>query len=121
MSYSTMPYCDELDSSKFGTEKENPAMGSKMDGGYVVTPPRHTRLPRRTFSCGFTDMHEAKKNALDAFFDSTHGGAVPFYFTHPTTKEQILVRFTLDATLPWTYTGMGRMFMWSVTFKLEEA
>jgi hypothetical protein len=121
MSYATMPYSEEIDSSKFSQEKENPAMGSKMDGGYVVTRPRHTRRPRRTFSAGFTDMRADKQPVFDAFFDSTHGGAVIFLFVHPVTGEQIPVRFTTDTTLPWTYTGMGKTALWNVTFKLQEA
>lgn len=121
MTYSTMPLGDQIDSSKFQQERENPALASKMDGGYVVTRPRHTRRPRRTFTAGFTDMPQAQKDQFDAFFDSVHGGSDLFYFIHPVNQEQIVVRFTTDTTLPWTYTGAGGHFIWNVTFKLQEA
>jgi hypothetical protein len=119
--YSTMPFWDLLDSSKFQQEKENPAMASKMDGGYVVTRPKHTRRPRRTFTAGYTDMPDAQRATVDAFFDSMHGGSNLFYFVHPVSRESILVRYTTDTTLPWTYTGAGLYPLWSVTFKLQEA
>ncbi|KVQ35786.1 hypothetical protein [Burkholderia cepacia] len=121
MTYTTMPFCDQQDSSKFQQGKENPAIGSKMDGGYVVTRPRHTRRPRRKFSTGFTNMSQADRDAFDAFFDSVHGGSVIFTYIHPTTKEQILVRFTPDTELSWKYSGVGKNFRWDVDFKLEEA
>ncbi|CAG9228893.1 hypothetical protein [Burkholderia vietnamiensis] len=118
--YATMPFCDQQDSSKFQQKKENPALASKMDGGYVVTRPRHTRPPRRTFTTGFTSVDEATKEAFDAFFDSVHGGSVIFIFIHPTTKEQVPVRFTTDTELNWKYSGAGTNFRWDVDFKLEE-
>jgi hypothetical protein len=121
MSFPTMPYSAEIDSSKFSPEKENPAMASKMDGGYVVTRPRHTRRPRRTFSCGFTDMNGARQVAFDAFYDSVAGGSAIFNFVHPITAEVIPVRFTTDTTLPWTYSGAGLTQLWSVAFKVQEA
>ncbi|MFP3609174.1 hypothetical protein SB778_03555 [Paraburkholderia sp. SIMBA_050] len=121
MTYTTMPFCDLLDSSKFQPEKENPALASKMDGGYVVTRPRHTRRPRRTFTLGFTDFSDAQRAAVDQHFDDMHGGSSIFYFVHPVSKETILARYTTDTTLQWTYSGSGHTPLWSVTFKVQEA
>jgi hypothetical protein len=50
-----------------------------------------------------------------------HGGSAIFYFVHPVSKETVYVRFSTDSTLQWSYSGSGRMPLWSVTFKLEEA
>jgi hypothetical protein len=119
--YSTMPLGNLMDSSKFQQEKENPALASKMDGGYVVTRPRHTRRPRRTFTVGFTDLTDAQRAALDQHFDDMHGGSQIFNFIHPVSGETILVRFTTDSTLAWNYTGAGRTPLWAVTFKIQEA
>jgi hypothetical protein len=119
--YSYLPLNDLLDSSKFQQEKENPAMVAKMDGGYVVSRPKHTRKPRRTFTCGFTDFSDAQRAAVDAHFDAMHGGSAIFNFTHPVSKDLVLVRFTEDSTLQWAYSGAGGVALWSVTFKLQEA
>jgi hypothetical protein len=119
--YTTLPHNDLLDSSKFQPEKENPAMASKMDGGYVVTRPKHTRKPRRTFTCGFTDFTDAQRADVDAHFDAMHGGSAIFYLIHPISKETIYVRYTTDTTMQWTNAGKGLNPLWSVTFKLQEA
>jgi hypothetical protein len=119
--FATMPSNDMLDSTKFQTQKENPALASKMDGGYVVTRPRTTRRPRRTFTVGFTSLVDVKKVEFDVFFDSMFGGSNIFTWIHSTTKEVIPVRFTTDTTLQWQFTGVGTYSMWDVTFKLEEA
>jgi hypothetical protein len=121
INYTTLPLCDLLDSSKFAQEKENPALASKMDGGYVVTRPRHTRRPRRTFTLAFTDFTDAQRALVDDHFDAMHGGAMIFYFVHPVSKESILARYTTDTTLQWGYSGSGRTPLWGVSFKVQEA
>ena len=66
-------------------------------------------------------MRADKQAVFDAFFDSVHGGSMIFTFIHPITAENILVRFTTDTRLPWTYTGARNTALWAVISKLEEA
>jgi phage-related protein len=121
MSYTSMPYMDLQDSSKYGVEQENQALASSMEGGYVATRPRHTRRPRKTFSSGFTSLTETQKTALQAFFDSVYGGSVIFNWTNPTDGAVIAVRFTTDTKLAFTYSGAGATRRYDVSFKVQEA
>lgn len=119
--YAAAPLPDLQDSAQHAVEQENPALATKMDGGYVVTRPRHTRRPRRTWTSGYTDANDAQKQAAQAFFDQVHGGSNMFYWWNPADKAWVLVRFTTDTVLSWKYSGTGGTNMWSTTFKVQEA
>jgi hypothetical protein len=116
-----MPFGDLQDSSKYGVSQENPTLGTKMDGGYVGTRPRHTRRPRKTWNSGFTSFTQTQKDQLQAFFDAMHGGSVIFDWLEPAAGVVVAVRFTTDTTLAFTYTGAGFMRLYDTTFKVEEA
>jgi phage-related protein len=111
---------DLQDSSKYQVQQENPAIASPMEGGYVLTRPRHTRRPRKTWTSGFQALTEAQKNTLQAFFDSCHGGSVIFNWTNPTDHTVVAVRFTTDTTLQFAYSGIGGTHQYDVTFKVQE-
>jgi phage-related protein len=117
----TFPFADLQDSSKYGVSQENQALASPMEGGYVVTRPRHTRKPRKTYQSGFTNLTEDQKNTLQDFFDSVFGGSVIFNWTNPTDDTVKAVRFTTDTTLAFSYTGYGFARRYDVSFKLQEA
>ncbi|MFT4064270.1 hypothetical protein [Paraburkholderia sp.] len=115
------PLADLQDSSKYQVSQENQALASSMDGGYVMTRPRHTRQPRKTYQSGFANLTESQKNTLQAFFDSVFGGSVIFNWTNPTDGTIKAVRFTTDTTLAFSYTGVGTTRLYDVTFKVQEA
>lgn len=121
MTNPVFPLADLQDSSKYQVAQENQAIGSKMDGGYVITRPRHTRKPRKTYQSGFTNLTEDQKNTLQAFFETVYGGSVIFDWTNPTDNTVKAVRFTTDTTMQFAYTGVGMTRFYDVSFKLEEA
>lgn len=106
------------DSKYFGHTKEDKAILSDTDGGYVYSRPRHARNPRRTFSTGFTNLTQGQLNSLDAFFD-VRGCYMIFTYTIPTTGELVDVRFESPFTAK--YMGVGGLHRYDVTdIKLVE-
>jgi hypothetical protein len=106
------------DSSQFGFDVEDVGIRSEMDGGYVLTRPRHTRKPRRTWNTGFTDLSNAQFNTFVDFWN-TNGTFKGFTYVVRTSNEVVNVRF---ATKPeFKYAGYGSNFRWNITgIKLEE-
>lgn len=109
----------DQDSKFYTVSHENPAVRSKMEGGYVVSRARFTRTPRRMFTTGFTDISNADKAALETFWDTKKGGSVSMVWVDPVLSESIVVRFTKP--LSFNYTGLGGTHLWTVQFELEEA
>lgn len=106
----TLPLQNLQDSAKFSEFKDNPAIELETDGGYLYTRPRYTSRPKRTWTIGFTDFTLVQKQEIDAFWDSVMGGSDAFYWTDPTTQEEILVRFKDKIT--WSYKGAGTTYRW---------
>lgn len=109
------------DSKFYSVVRENVAMKTKMEGGYVVSRARHTRTPRRTFTTGFSNLTNADRASLESFWDTVRGGSVIFDWTDPVSNVAIPVRFAGDSGLTWKYEGVGYTRLWSVQFTLEEA
>lgn len=106
------------DASKFGFESEDVGIRSEMEGGYVLTRPRHTRRPRRTWTTGFSSISNTEYNTFVTFWD-THGTYKAFTYTVPTSNEVVNVRFA--AKPDFKYVGIGENFRWDITqIKLEE-
>lgn len=113
------------DSAHFSDEQEDPAIKSEMEGAYVVTRARHTRAPRRTFTTGFTEISNANKQALQAFYAQVRGGSVIFDYVDPVSAKHgapvtYAVRFA-SGPLKWTVKSIGAKTFWSTTFTLQEA
>lgn len=107
------------DSSYFTESREDPTIRSKMDGGYMVTRPRHTRTPRRLITTGFTDLPDSDKQALESFYIAVAGGSSIFTYIHPVSGEEIYVRFAAPFT--FSYAGVGEAKRWDVRdIKMEE-
>jgi hypothetical protein len=106
------------DSSKFGFDTEDVGIRSEMEGGYVLTRPRHTRAPRRTWSTGFTDLSNVNFNTFVAFWNE-HGTFKAFTYTVRTSNEVVNVR--LASKPQFNYSGHGSNFRWDINdIKLEE-
>lgn len=115
----SFPVLSKPQDSKFHTvSHEDPAMRSKIEGGYVVSRARYTRTPRRTFTTGFTDISNADKGILQLFWDVKKGGSVSMTWVDPVNSESVTVRFV--EPLSFIYTGLGGTHLWTVQFKLEE-
>lgn len=111
------------DASKYGFEQEDVSISSDMEGGYVITRPRTTRAPRRSWTSGFTDISNTNKLLLEAYYN-TKGSFASFTYEVPVpdtvggAKEVVTVRF--KGPLKWEYKGFGTNARWNVEFKLEE-
>lgn len=113
------------DSKLYTMTPEDPAIISEMEGGYVVSRPRHTRKPRRTFTTGYTEIREADKVLLENFYDTVRGGSLIFDWTDPQsvmnggTAKTYQVRF--QGEVKFVYRGIGKTKVWDVQFTLQQA
>lgn len=111
------------DAARYGFEMEDVAIRSNMEGGYVLSRPRTTRKPRRTWTTGFSDISNVSKLALEVFYN-TKGSFASFTYEVPVpdaiggSKETVTVRFV--GPPKWEYKGIGTNARWNVDFKIEE-
>jgi hypothetical protein len=119
--YPALPSGMKPDSKQFQEERENPAMNTELEGGYVATRPKHTRAPRRDFRLVYVDLTDADKATLDNFWDTVKGSSVIFDWTHPKTGVVYSVRFKPGERLVWQYSGQGPRSRWDCSFILAQA
>ncbi len=72
--------------------KEDPAIKTESEAGYVHTRLRYSRS-RRNFKVPYENMSNADKVILDAFCDTVHGSVTSFNWVHPLTGVTYVVRF----------------------------
>jgi len=113
------------DSSLYSVELEDVSAATPMEGGYVVSRAKHTRAPRKTFTSGFTDITEADKALLDAFWTTVRGGSVIFDWIDPASANggapvTYSVRF-LGGPLKFDYRGHGPTKRYDVRFTVQQA
>jgi hypothetical protein len=114
------PLADIQDSKYYSVTSEDVAIKSKMEGGYVVSRPRHTRKARKTFRTGFSDLSSDQKATLEVFWDSVSGGSVIFLWLNPVDNASYQVRFTKP--MEFKYVGAGGHHRWDCpTIELEQA
>lgn len=101
------------DSKHFTESSADPVKRHEMDGGYTVTRPRYTRLPRKTWTTGFTDLTTAQKDSFLTFWESKKGGSDSFTYENPADGQTYTVRFKGAAKIK--YTGMGPLRRWEIT------
>ncbi len=102
-----------LDAATFTETLENTSIApAKMEGGYVISRPRHTRRPRRTWSFGFTMMKDADVAILQTFWDTVKGGSNSFTWVHPVSHSTITVRFSPEMTMKFNRIGAGPVNYW---------
>lgn len=99
----------------------DPALRSKSDGGYTMTRPRYTRVPR-TWELKWPAMSHADYQTFSTFYTGTAiGGSVSFSWTCPTDGAAKTVRFAAEPKaeiIAWTSAGTPRL--WAVGVTLEE-
>lgn len=112
------PLATKQDSAKFGFEQEDVGIRSEMEGGYVLTRPRHTRTPRRTWTTGFTDLSNTDKTTFEDFV-KTVGTYEAFDYNLPVVGTLVNVRLK---TIPkYEYAGFGTNMRWNISdIVLEE-
>lgn len=111
-----------LDAASFEEEFENVAVnGGEMEGGYVISRPRHTRTPRRTWSFRYVEMTDADKKLLEDFWKTVKGSSNSFSWTHPISKAVVTVRFGDGMKMKFKRIGFGFLNLWeSETIVLSE-
>lgn len=112
------PLPTKQDASKYGFEQEDVGIRSEMEGGYVLTRPRHTRTPRRTWKTGFTNLSDADKVTFENFVASV-GTYNAFDYNLPVSGTLVNVR--LKAIPKYEYAGFGTNMRWNINdIMLEE-
>lgn len=107
------------DSQFYEMTPEDPALKTQMEGGYVVSRPKHTRKPRRTFKTGFSSITQADYTTLMTFWETVRGGSLIFDWTDPATGTVYQVRFAAQPA--FKYVGKGNTRLWDVQMTLEQA
>jgi hypothetical protein len=119
LTFPTLPSGSKPDSHQFTQTAEDPAMRTDIEGGYVVSRPKHTRTPRKNWGIAYQQLTAADKTALDAHWDAAHGGSLIFDWTNPENSVVYQVRF--KDPLTWRYVGIGPTKLWDCSFSLEQA
>ncbi len=101
------------DSKHFGVQQADPVKRSESDGGYTTTRPRYTRLPRKTWTTGFTDLTDTQKDSFTTFWDTQRGGSDSFIYLNPADAANYTVRFKGQPKIK--YTGMASLRLWQIT------
>lgn len=97
------------DGETFKVSIENPAIEPQnTDGGYLITRPKYTRAPPRTFMFQFSDISQDDRTTLDTFFSTqAKGSSVAFDWADPTSGTVYNVRFSKGFILEFDRTGYG--------------
>jgi hypothetical protein len=121
----TLPSGATEDASKFNWKPEDPAMKTTMEGGYVVSRPKHTRKPRKTFKSGFTHIRDVDRATLLKFYEDVHGGSLIFDYTDPTSplNARVVYKVRFVGDFAWKFAGIGAAHLnrWDVEFTVEQA
>lgn len=108
------------DSKQFGLELEDPAQKTDIEGGYVITRPKHTRIPRKTWTgISYVQLNSTDKAALESFWNTVKGGSLIFDWTNPEDGSLYLVRF--KDPVKFKYAGIGQTHYWDCSFSLQQA
>lgn len=102
---------DGEDAKKYGFDTEDVGKRSEMEGGYVLTRPRHTRRPRRMWKTGFTAVSQTDFDTFLEFWND-HGTYTGFTYTTKIGSEAVNVRFMQKPR--WTYVGVGTTYLWDI-------
>lgn len=111
------PLPTKQDSQKFGFEQEDVGIRSDMEGGWVLSRPRHTRSPRRTWTTGFSGIVQTDKATFEAFVIA-HGTHTAFDYTLPVLGDIISCRF--KEVPKYKYVGIGGTLLWDIDCVIEE-
>jgi hypothetical protein len=109
---------NEIDSSTWNQTAEDPALRTKIEGGYVVTRRKYTRPPRRSWKLGWTETTDYFKGLVEVLWNAVGGGSDSFTMIDPPTGATITVRFSAQPT--YQYVGVRDAHRWTITAEVEE-
>lgn len=101
------------DSKHFTVAQADPAKSADVEGGYRITRPWYTRLPRKTWTTGFTDLTDTEKDSFTDFWDEQFGGSDSFIYLNPADAVNYTVRFKGLPKIK--YTGMAALRLWEIS------
>jgi len=101
------------DSKHFTESSADPVKRQEVDGGYTITRPRFTRLPRKSWTTGFTDLTQTEKDEFMTFWDTQRGGSDSFTYENPTDNVDYTVRFKGMPKIKDS--GMSSLRRWDIT------
>jgi hypothetical protein len=105
------PLAAKQDAAEYGFEQEDKGIRSEMEGGYVLSRPRFTGAPRRTWKTGFNNLSDTDKGTFEAFF-AIYGTYQEFDYNIPTGGGTVVVRF--KQAPKYEYKGFGSNFRWNI-------
>jgi hypothetical protein len=111
--FPTVALANLEDSKHFTESSADPVKRYEVEGGYTVTRPRYTRLPRKTWTTGFTDLTTVEKDSFVSFWESKKGGSESFTYLNPADSQTYTVRFKGVPKIK--YTGMATLRRWEIT------
>lgn len=92
----------------------DPTIRNQVEGGYVLTRSRFTRIPDK-WNIGYITLPEADKNTLRTFEKSVKVGSEKFTWTNPMNNLSYEVRFLG----PIKYKPHQTKLYWDISFVLE--
>lgn len=101
-----------FDNESFSIEQDDPAQKIMTDGGYTITRPKYLRQPRRKFNLRLTNLSQAEKELIEAFWNNKRGGTDEFSILLPSEDGDVFVRFEKEMT--YIYTGVGGNHRWDI-------
>lgn len=105
----------DMDTSSFNESPPSTTIRTEMDTGPAKVRQRFTAAPRPIK--GDILMTDAQVEIFDQFYNQTiAGGSLPFEFTHPRTRQTVVVRFV---NRPTYKPNAGSDTFYLVTLDLE--
>jgi hypothetical protein len=106
-------FTDAEDSQFFQDNPVDASIKFETQGGLTITRKRYTRNPPRVITTGFSMITQANYTLLLNLWEAQGGGSWSFAYTHPTTGENLTVRF--DKEWKAEYKGAGTTFLWTIS------
>jgi phage-related protein len=105
------------DAGYYNLSLEDSTIRNSTDGGYDLARARNTRLPKKTFRTGFTEMNQSDFELFTDFWN-IHTGAVIFTWLNPVDAVTRSVRFEDAPRI--SYVGVGAFAKYNVEVTLKE-
>lgn len=104
---------------------EDSTIRTKTESGYVITRRRYSKT-RRSWEVSYSFIPQTFKDALYTFInEEVMEGALPFFWTHPTTGVVFTVRFTQLPEFAYAAQanfgdGEGSVTTYNFSFRIQE-
>ena len=97
----------------------DPTIRSQIEGGYVKSRARFTRIPRQ-WTIRYEWMSAVNKGTIRAFEDARYAGADSFTWTNPDPEDSTSYTVRFLEPIKYTPHPNANFLWWMVEFILEE-